>query len=596
MRMKRRYYPLAFVFLCLLAQSSLAQKGLQIDYTVTLADPASQQFHVNTKISNINQPELALSLPTWTPGWYTVENYLKNVLKFSITDSSGKTLPHVMSKKQTWNVPTRDIRELKIDYDYQANVLALNQAKITKDYAFFTGIELFLQAEGHRDEPVTVHFQIPAGWKIISALKETNDPMTFTAADYDTLVDAPTEMGKFDVKRFEVEGKPHFFVSNPAGTFTAEKASEFVEMMAKIVKVNSRIFGGLPYEKYVMFYFFAWPESNAGGALEHLNSFVAFVPPVNGATPKRLMGTAAHEYFHLWNVKRIRPAEMWPYDYSRENETPLLWVSEGFTSYYSGVAQHRAGLMTTEDFLQQTAEIAARNENNEARNYISPANASVSTWIGYDTPVAFAISYYTQGQNLAALLDLSIRNDTDGKESLDDVMRSLFSEFYQRGRGFTTDDMIGIINRLTRKDYHDFYRRYVFGTEVPDYDRIFGYAGYQLQKKDQREVELGFSGNFRGNGFAVEIVEPNSPASVAGLLSGDLIVKLDGQAASAYPIDSAAGKTVKATIVRGGKQIEMPITFGSRSSKGFALVSLPNPSPQQLKIRQSWLNRELKSF
>jgi predicted metalloprotease with PDZ domain len=271
-------------------------------------------------------------------------------------------------------------------------------------------------------------------------------------------------------------------------------------------------------------------------------------------------------------------------------------VSEGFTSYYSGVAQHRAGLMTTEDFLQQTAEIAARNENNEARDYISPANASVSTWIGYDTPVAFAISYYTQGQNLAALLDLSIRNDTDGKESLDDVMRSLFSEFYQRGRGFTTDDMIGIINRLTRKDYHDFYRRYVFGTEVPDYDRIFGYAGYQLQKKDQREVELGFSGNFRGNGFAVEIVEPNSPASVAGLLSGDLIVKLDGQAASAYPIDSAAGKTVKATIVRGGKQIEMPITFGSRSSKGFALVSLPNPSPQQLKIRQSWLNRELKSF
>jgi predicted metalloprotease with PDZ domain len=596
MRMKRQYYPLAFVFLCLLAQSFFAQKGLQIDYTVTLADPASQQFHVNTKISNINQPELVLSLPTWTPGWYTVENYLKNVLKFRITDSSGKTLPHVMSKKQTWNVPTRDIRELKIDYDYQATVLALNQAKITKDYAFFTGIELFLQAEGHRDEPATVHFQIPAGWKIISALKETNDPMTFTAADYDTLVDAPTEMGKFDVKRFDVEGKPHFFVSNPAGTFTGQKASEFVEMMAKIVKVNSAVFGGLPYEKYVMFYFFAWPESNAGGALEHLNSFVAFAPPVNGATPKRLMGTAAHEYFHLWNVKRIRPAEMWPYDYSRENETPLLWVSEGFTSYYSGVAQHRAGLMTTEDFLQQTADIAARNENNEARNYISPANASVSTWIGYDTPVAFAISYYTQGQNLAALLDLSIRNDTDGKESLDDVMRSLFSDFYQRGRGFTTDDMIGIINRLTRKDYHDFYRRYVFGTEVPDYDRIFGYAGYQLQKKDQREVELGFSGNFRGNGFAVEIVEPNSAASVAGLRSGDLIVKLDGQAASAYPIDSAAGKTVNATIVRGGKQIEMPITFGWRSSKGFALVSMPNPSPQQLKIRKSWLNRELKSF
>jgi predicted metalloprotease with PDZ domain len=365
-------------------------------------------------------------------------------------------------------------------------------------------------------------------------------------------------------------------------------------MTTKVIKVNSTIFGGLPYEKYLMFYFFTSPESNAGGALEHLNSFVAFVPAANAATPKRMMGTAAHEYFHLWNVKRIRPAEMWPYDYSRENETPLLWVSEGFTSYYSVVAQYRAGLMTQENFLQQAAEIAARIENNDARNYISPANASVSTWIGYDTPVAFGISYYTQGENLAALLDLSILNDTDGKRSLDDVMRALFSDFYQRGRGFTTEDMIGIINRLTKKDYHDFYRRYVSGTEAPDYDRIFGYAGYRLEKKDQKEVEPGFDGNFRGNGFAVESVEPNSPASRAGLQPGDLIVRLDGQPAIDYSIDSAAGKTVKLTIVRANKETEISITFGSRTSRAFALVSLSNPSPQQLKVRKGWLNEPIK--
>src|SRR5215510_13586569 len=210
----KRYYLLALILLLLLSQSSLAQKNrLHIEYTVTLTDPASQQFHVTTVIKNINQPGLALSLPTWTPGWYTVENYLKNVLRFQITNASGKNLPHVMSKKQTWNVNTRGITELKIDYDYRATVLALNQAKISRDFAFFTGIELFLEAEGHRQEPVTVHFQIPAGWKIISALKETNDPLTFTASDYDTLVDAPTEMGNFDVTRFEVEGKPHFFVA-----------------------------------------------------------------------------------------------------------------------------------------------------------------------------------------------------------------------------------------------------------------------------------------------------------------------------------------------------------------------------------------------
>src|SRR4030095_5622633 len=159
MHKTRRYSPFALLLLFLLVQSIQGQRGaLQIDYTVSLTDPSSQQFHVTTVIKNLNEPALTLSLPTWAPGWYTAENYLKNVLRFRITDASGKILPHVMSKKQTWNVPTRDIKELKIEYDYQATVLALNQAKITKDFAFFTGIELFLQAEGHRDEPATVHF------------------------------------------------------------------------------------------------------------------------------------------------------------------------------------------------------------------------------------------------------------------------------------------------------------------------------------------------------------------------------------------------------------------------------------------------------
>jgi predicted metalloprotease with PDZ domain len=342
-----------------------------------------------------------------------------------------------------------------------------------------------------------------------------------------------------------------------------------------------------------MFYFFAPPESNAGGALEHLNSFVAFVRQSSAPTPKELIGTAAHEYFHLWNVKRIRPAEMWPYDYSRENETPLLWVSEGFTSYYSVVAQYRAGLMNLEDFLGRATEVAASVENNEARTYISPAESSVSTWVGYDTPVAFAISYYTQGENLAALLDLSILNDTNGKRSLDDVMRYLFSDFYKRGRGFTSENMIEIINRMTRKDYHDFYRKYVLGTEVPNYDQIFSYAGYRLEKKEQRDVDIPFSVNLTTNGVAVQFVEPNSAASIAGLRPKDVIAKVDGQSAIGYPIDSVGGKTVKFTVVRDGKEIEIPMTFGTHTFKAFTLVSLPNPTPQQLRIRKGWLSQPI---
>jgi len=589
---RRTPFIVLFVLLFLSFQAVQAQKSaLKVDYTVTLSDTAAQQFHVTTDIKNINQPRLDLSLPTWTPGWYTVENYLKNVLRFRITDASGKILPHTMSKKQTWNVDTRGIKEIKIDYDYRATVLALNQAKITKDYAFFTGIELFLQAEGHRDEPSTVHFALPAGWKIITALKDTSDPMTFTAANYDVLVDAPVEMGNFDVTKFEVEGKPHYLVTNPAGTFSSEKAQKFAGMLAKVAEADSKMFGGLPYEKYVYFYFFAPPESNASGALEHLNSFVSFAPSGDVATPEMLIGTASHEFFHLWNVKRIRPAEMWPYDYSRENETPLLWVSEGFTNYYGVRARYRAGLMTEKDFLASVASAATGVENTEAREYISPAESSVSTWVGYDSPTAFSISYYTQGQNLGALLDLSIRNDTDGRSSLDDVMRTLFSDFYKRGKGFTTEDMISIINRLTKKDYHDFYRRYIFGTEVPDYNKILGYAGYKLDKTARQSPVFGFGARNRSGGLTVLAVEPDSPATAAGLKVGDVITKINGEDARRSDFGELAGKTIKLSVKRGSQEEELTMNVGSREFTAFSAAELPNPDAKQLRVRESWLKR-----
>lgn len=361
-------------------------------------------------------------------------------------------------------------------------------------------------------------------------------------------------------------------------------------MLAKVATADSAMFGGLPYEKYVYFYFFTPPESNASGALEHLNSFVSFAPPGERATPEQIIGTASHEFFHLWNVKRIRPAEMWPYDYSRENETPLLWVSEGFTNYYGAVATYRAGITTQQTFLQRAADAAAGVENTEARKYISPANSSVSTWVGYDSPVAFGISYYTQGQNLAALLDLSIRNDTDGKSSLDDVMRALFIDFYRRNKGFTTDDMIGVINRITKKNYREFFRRYVFGVEVPDYDRIFGYAGYRVERKNEHAAEFGFNGRFRGGGFTLNSIEPNSPAAAAGLKQGDVIIKINGDAPQTVPFDTFAGKTINLTVERGG-EIELPMKVGSRDFVQFSLTENANPTAQQKKIREGWLRR-----
>ena len=576
--------------------SALGQRreAFRVNYRVSLASVDEQLFHITTEIKNISEPRLDLSLPVWTPGWYTVENYFKNVLRFKITDSKGNRLEAQMIRKQTWRVETRGLDSIKVEYDYHASVLALNQAKITGDFAFFTGTELFLEAVGHREGPITVRFELPRDWKIISALKETSDPMTFTAADYDTLVDCPTEMGNFDVTRFQVEGKPHYLVTTPAKTLASDKATQFCEMLSKVATAQSAVFGGLPYEKYVYFYFFARPESNAGGALEHLSSHVSFARMPN---PDFMIGTAAHEFFHLWNVKRIRPAEMWPYDYSRENETPLLWVSEGFTNYYGSISLYRAGLRTREQFLRNVEGAINGVEGDEARAYISPANSSVSTWVGYDSPVAFGISYYTQGQNLGALLDLSILHDTNGTSRLDDVMRALYREFYQKGRGFTTEDMIGIVSRLTKRDYHDFYRRYVSGVEVPPYDAILGYAGYQAKGESTKHPSIGVGLAGTNDGVRLTTVVADSPAAKAGLRASDIISSVDGANVGKDAqvlidkLSQRVGQTVKLGIKRGGKDQMVDLQVGTRTETGYTVVELPNPTPEQLKIREEWMKR-----
>jgi len=286
---------------------------------------------------------------------------------------------------------------------------------------------------------------------------------------------------------------------------------------------------------------------------------------------------------------------MWPYDYSRENESPLLWVSEGFTNYYGSLALYRAGLRTTQQFLQSVEGAINGVENNEARSYISPANSSVSTWVGYDTPVAFGISYYTQGQNLGALLDLSILHDTAGASRLDDVMRALYRQFYLQRRGFTTDDMIAIVNRLTRHDYHDFYRRYVFGVEVPAYEKILGYAGYKVENSSGATWEFGMEVDETPEGMKVIRVDRSGTAYKAGLRVGDILVSVDeldiqkNRDAVFARMQQRIGGDVKLAIKRANSDQVVDLHVGSRKEANYKITEMPDPTPEQLKIRERWL-------
>ena len=569
-------------------------RGLAIEYTVKVADVPGQLFHVTTDIRNINQPALELSLPVWSPGWYVIENYAKNIYRFRVTEPGGRELRPAQVRKQTWRIDTKGISRVTVEFDYLANVLSANQARIAPDYAFFTGTQLFLLPEGHRSRPSVVRFQAPSGWRIVSGLDETADPAVFTAPEYDTLVDQPTLIGQFEVTRFMVEGKPHDLVASPPGVFSAEKTRTLAGHLTKLAETQGRIFGGLPYKKFVYFYFFRAAEASCS-VLEHQNSFVTLWNPDALPLPDDMVGQASHEFFHVWNVKRIRPVQMWPYDYARENETPLLWVSEGFTSYYASLTSYRAGLRDVRSFIGDTARAIGEVEGNEARRYMSASDSSTSTWIDYASPLPSRISYYSQGRNLATLLDLSIRHDTNGAAGLDEVMRSLFTDFYQRGRGFSTDDLVRVVNRITRSSYETFFSRYVSGTDVPPYDTFLGYAGYQLERSTRKIPFLGVNLDTLGR---VTGFPPGSDASTSRLQQDDFIVRVDGQTLDDQPagtifrlLNQKLGQNIRLRIRRGREERELDMTVKFVELANYRIVESQSPTAEQLKIRERWLKR-----
>ena len=575
--------------------AAIAQdRGLAIEYTVKVADIPGQLFHVTTDIRNINQPSLDLSLPVWSPGWYVIENYGKNIARLRVSEPGGRELRPAQVRKQTWRIDTKGISRVTVEFDYLANVLSANQARIAPDYAFFTGTQLFLLPEGHRSRPSKVRFVAPSGWKIATGLDETADPMVFTAPEYDTLVDQPTLMGTFDVTRFTVDGKPHDLVANPAGVFSVEKTRTLIGHLTKLAETQGRIFGGLPYKKFVYFYVFRPAEASAR-VLEHQNSFVALWNPDALPPPDDMVGQAAHEFFHVWNVKRIRPVQMWPYDYARENETPLLWVSEGFTSYFASLTSYRAGLRDARSFIGDTARAIGEVEGNEARRYISASDSSTSTWIDYASPLSSRISYYSQGRNLATLLDLSIRHDTRGAAGLDEVMRALFTDFYQRGRGFSTDDLIRVVDRITRSSYETYFSRYVAGTDVPPYDTFLGYAGYRLERATRKIPFLGVNLDTLGR---VTGFPPGFDAATSRLQPDDFIVRVDGQTLEGQPagtifrlLNEKLGQNIRLRVRRGGEERELDMTVKFVELANYRIVEIPSPTAEQLKIRESWLKR-----
>ncbi len=457
-------------------------------YTISMEAPSSHQFHLTLKCTNLVAALPDFKMPAWMPGYYQILDYAKNVSNFHAKDATGNELPWSQSNTNTWRVAHTPGAPITITYDVTANknFVALPWLDSTRAYIAPAGI--FLYVNGLLNIPVTIKINPAPGWDHIATGLEPLKPKTsgaanntFQAENFDILFDCPILIGNLDaLDDFTIQNIPHHFIGYKLGEFDRK---QFIGDLKKITQQCIAVIGDIPYNHYT---FIAIDPLGRGG-IEHLNSTTIGFSGESLNTPKdkiRTLTFIAHEYFHHYNVKRIRPLALGPFDYERENITDQLWVSEGLSVYYEYLTVKRAGLMSAEELYQRFSTDIAAYENKPGHLYQSLARASEETWSEgpFGRSPDSSISYYQKGPAIGLLFDFAIRHHTANKKSLDNVMQTLYREYYQkRKRGFTGSEFRQTCESIAGADLSELFE-YVYTTKEPDYAKYLAYGGLGIDK------------------------------------------------------------------------------------------------------------------
>src|SRR5216110_3261712 len=488
------------------------------------------QFHVSADFPAAGKDTLFVSLPAWSPGNYEIQNYARYVHGFGAKNASGQALRWDRADKDTWRIVTGRTDHVTVDFDYSPDTIDLSVARAAQDFAQFLGTNLFMFEEGQYARPAEVRFRVPAGWQVTTALKGPANGV-YRAGDYHELADAMTFLGRYSLDSLQADGKWIRIAVWPAADYTAAVARNLRNGVARMAPVQNRIMRDTPYDVYTVFFNVIHGPIDFGGGLEHSSSQYDIMPALAFADASGNLGDfmyplLSHEFFHLWNVKRIRPAEMWPYDYHAEQYTPLLWWSEGVTDYYADVTNLRAGLWTPTQFLDNA--IANIQQVDDAPEPWSVEDGSEATWI-HEVYVNSSQLYYPKGSLLGFLLDISIRDATDNAHNLDEVMRALYTRYYRQNKGFLTADLLSELRAAGMPDVDGFYRRYIDGRDSLPYEQLFAKAGLVFRRNPVTSLFLGISaGPSPSGGIVVQQVSPNSSAEAAGVQPGDVLTNIGG--------------------------------------------------------------------
>jgi len=578
-----------------IAMPLAAQSGVSVKYEVSVPSPAARLFHVSAEFPAGRKDTLYVSLPAWSPGNYEIQNYAKYVRHFAAQTPAGRALFWDRLDKDTWRVATGKSERVTVQFDYLADTIDLSSARIVGDFGQFLGTNLFLYEEGQLQRPGEVRFILPAGWQVTTALKSAGGGV-YTAPSYHELADAETFVGKYSLDSLQADGRWIRVAVWPADAYTPAVQRNMRADVERIVKTENAIFGGPPYDSYTVFFNVIREPINFGGGLEHSASQFDIMPQgafadAAGNFGDFMIPLLSHEYFHIFNVKRIRPAEMWPYDYHAEQYTPLLWWSEGVTDYYSDLTNIRSGLWTADQFLSHAAddlqEVAAAPEP------WSEEDGSVATWIK-EVFVNSSQLYYPKGALTGMLLDISIRDASDNRHGLDDVMRALYTRFYQHQRGFTTAELLALLGEFGMPEVDAFYQRYINGRDPLPYESLLPKAGIALERQTISNPFLGVNAQPNDQGkMVVQGVVPGSAAEAAGLEPGDVLVKVgdvDTRPEEDWAVKfrqryrGQAGATLTLAVQRAAQPLTLTTQVRERSTVSFTLKLLPSPSPKQAKI------------
>ncbi len=569
------------------------------EYTLSWRDPATHLYDVSLSFAPEAQDSVDVHLPVWRPGRYVRQNYAANVQEFTARDGD-RALVYRKSALSTWRIAAVGARRITVRYRYYANTMDAGASLLSPDEAYFNPVNLFMVPDGQIQRPARLTIQAPKNWKVATALVPGDKPNVFTAPDYHTLVDSPTIASPtLESLQFTVDDVPYTLWFQ--GRFEpGERRDRIVPDVEKIVRFQTGIFGGAPFDEYFfLFHLLPYPF---GHAVEHANSSSYAIQDNAFETEQAyqgFLGIIAHEFFHAWNVKRIRPAALWPYDYMREQLTTLHWFTEGVTSYYEGLTARRAGLEPVETFLANMAQQIDALQKTPGREVVPVALASWDSWLsgyGQGNP-NISVNFYGKGAILGFLLDAVIRDRTDGARSLDDVLRYLYQTYYLQGRGVPEDGVRLAAEQVTGTSLADFFARCVDGTDELPYDELlrpFGLEVRAVTDSTRPEATLRVRTRPGGQRAVVASIDPDSPALAAGLDTGDEIVALNGRVAppegwETLLLETKPGDTVRLTVLRRDQVRELEVKAADGGNVRYVLSRLATTDARQDRLFEGWL-------